>query len=294
MRGPVFILGAGAVGTSLGSALAEAGVLISGAYCRDPDHAYRAAGAIGTTAHSGELPAALGGADVVLVAVPDPAIATVADRALAAELADEKQIWLHCAGGLPAAALAPLAGHVEGIGTMHPALTFPGGERTAVPRGATFAIDGDPSALEVARDLVAALGGVAVEIPPERRAAYHASLVLASNYLVAQLAQARELLGEIGLSGDEAEKLLTSLGASALAGAANVGIDASLTGPISRGDAEAVARHLEALRASPAAVRLYRELGRATLQMVRERRELSAVELTALAEMLETVDDDGE
>jgi predicted short-subunit dehydrogenase-like oxidoreductase (DUF2520 family) len=293
MSRTVFILGAGAVGTSLGRALSEAGWEISGAYCRDPVHAGRSAEAIGTTAYSGDLPAELGGADVVLVAVPDPAIAAVAEQALAAGLTTDEQIWLHCAGGLPATAMASLGGKVKGIGTMHPALAFPKGDPTAVPRRATFAIDGDPPALEATRDLVSALGGITVEIPPEQRATYHASLVLASNYLVAQLAQARELLREVGLTGAEAEQLLTSLGASALAGAAVVGIDASLTGPISRGDVDTVERHLQALSAKPEAARLYRELGRATLEIVRERRELSDQELTALAELLEVSDDDG-
>jgi predicted short-subunit dehydrogenase-like oxidoreductase (DUF2520 family) len=293
MSRPVFILGAGSVGASLGRALAEAGVAITGAYCRDPDRARRAASAIGSTAHSGELPAALGETDVVLVAVPDPAITAVAERALSADLVTERQVWLHCAGGLPAAALAPLEGRARGVGTLHPALAFPQGRLTPVPEGASFAIEGDPSALAAARELATALGGVAVEIPADRRAAYHASTVLASNYLVAQLAQARELLREVGLTGEQAEQLLISLGSSALAAAAAAGIDASLTGPIRRGDVDTVERHLQALSVKPEAARLYRELGRATLQMTRRRNKLSARQLTALAELLEGSDDDG-
>src|SRR3546814_6617023 len=70
---------------------------------------------------------------------------------------------------------------------IHPAMTFTGDPESEVGRmaGARFAITAATGeAIERARHIVAALGGIAVEIAEERRALYHAALCHASNHLV--------------------------------------------------------------------------------------------------------------
>jgi len=292
MKTTVFIVGAGSVGASLGRALTNAGVGIIGVHCRTAASADRAAEAVGARAFSGELPEAIRGASVVLVAVPDSAITPLAESAATVAVTAPGQVWLHCAGGLPAEALDPLRGRVLGVGTLHPALAFPRGRLTHVPPGAGFAVEGDPQAVVAAEELVAALGGIAIKVPAERRAAYHAALVLASNYLVALLAEARGVLRSAGLGDARTEQLLAVLGASAVGAAEEVGIDASLTGPISRGDAETVARHLRALSTDPEAARIYRELGRAALRTARARGELDSGISAALAQLLQPPKDE--
>ncbi|MBW2276506.1 MAG: DUF2520 domain-containing protein [Deltaproteobacteria bacterium] len=291
MSAVVFILGAGSVGASIGRGLATAGITVAGVYCRDPEHAAQAARTVGAPPYSEELPPAIREVDVVLATVPDLSIARLAERAVESAVINDAQVWLHCAGGLAADALAPLRGRVRGVGTLHPALAFPRGLVTEIPAGVSFAVDGDPPALDAANELIAALGGVAVRVPPEQRVTYHAALVLASNYLVALLAEARAVLRHAGMTTQDAERLLVSLGPSALRAATDVGIDSSLTGPISRGDAESVERHLNALAGTPEAARLYRELGRATLRVARDRSDLSAEQLDALSTLLEDPDD---
>ena len=287
MSAVVFVLGAGSVGSSIGRGLAAAGITVAGVYCRDPEHAAQAAGTVGAPPFSGALPTAIRDANVVLATVPDLAIEPVAERAVEAAVTSDQQVWMHSAGGRSADALALLRGHVHGVGTLHPALAFPRGSVTEIPAGVSFAVDGDPAALAAANELIAALGGVAVRVPSEQRVTYHAALVLASNYLVALLAEARSVLRHAGMTGQDAERLLASLGPSALRAATDVGIDSSLTGPISRGDAESVERHLRALAETPEVARLYRELGRAALRIARDRNDLSPEQLAALSTLIE-------
>ena len=61
----------------------------------------------------------------------------------------------------------------------------------------------------------------------------------------------------------------------------------ALTGPLSRGDTETVAAHLSALaRDFPTVSMLYRELGLATLDIVRDRHEIAPETIDQLAHQL--------
>lgn len=202
---------------------------------------------------------------VVLLAVPDGMI-TAAARALPA---DGRHTVLHLAGPLGVEALAPLRDRAAALGAMHPLLGLRG--RATPPerfRGAVAALDGDDAALAAGRDLAAALGMVPVVVRGPARARYHAAAVFAANYLVALAASAERLMTEAGLPDDVARRGIVRLMESSLDNVAQAGPAAALTGPIARGDADTVARHLAALGEGPDAD-LYRSLGRATLRLAR-------------------------
>jgi predicted short-subunit dehydrogenase-like oxidoreductase (DUF2520 family) len=67
-----------------------------------------------------------------------------------------------------------------------------------------------------------------------------------------------------------------------------VGLPAALTGPIARGDAGTVARHLRDLdRCFPDLAHLYRHLARVTLPLAREKGGLTPDELRELDSLLD-------
>lgn len=240
MIGPVHIRGRGAVGGSLARALADAGVILAGEV--EP-------------------------ADTVLLAVPDDQVAAVAAEAAARGAVRSHQVWLHSSGRLGASALSPVAPLAAGVGSFHPAFVFPRGRVTALPPGVRFAVDCRGAALERAAALAGVLGGVVVRVPAEARAAYHAAAVMASNHTVALVAAARDVLAGHGIPGGEAGALLAMLARGAAESALELGAETALTGPIRRGDEDAVAAHLSALEGSPAARDLYLALARETLAL---------------------------
>src|SRR5262249_23299886 len=130
------------------------------------------------------------GADVVLIATPDAAIAGVA---AAVEPADA--VVVHLAGSLGLDVLAPHP--VEQRAAVHPLVALPhaaiGARRLAA--GASFAIAGNA----VAARIVADLGGRAFEVADEDRATYHAAAVIASNHVVALLGQVERVAATIGV-----------------------------------------------------------------------------------------------
>jgi predicted short-subunit dehydrogenase-like oxidoreductase (DUF2520 family) len=155
---------------------------------------------------------------------------------------------LHASGSLSVDVLAPLAARGHPVAGMHAlaAIADPveGAERL---RGATFGVEGQGPARALAERLVAACGGRVLPIRPGGKALYHAAAVFASNYAVALLSVAERLMTQAGIPADDAQPALAALAAGAVENVAARGPAAALTGPIARGDAETVERHLSRL-----------------------------------------------
>ncbi|MCP5033689.1 MAG: pantoate--beta-alanine ligase [Actinomycetia bacterium] len=181
--------------------------------------------------------------DVILLAVPDSSIASVA-----AMINPGRAAVLHLSG---AKGLDVLSSH-ERRGSVHPLLSLPDAETGArrLTEGGVFAVAGHESAL----DLVATLGGRAVTVPDERRGLYHATAAVAANHLVALCAQVERLGVEVGVPIDAYWDLMSTT----LDNVRRSGPLSSLTGPAARGDDSTVSLHLDVL--PPTERPLYRKL----------------------------------
>ena len=101
---------------------------------------------------------------------------------------------------------------------------------------------------------------------PAERARYHAAAVFASNFVDVVVSEAVHLLVRAGWTRDEATKALLPLIDGAVANIRRKGTVKALTGPLRRGDAETVSRHL-AVMDNPG---LYRMLGLVALEIATE------------------------
>ena len=166
--------------------------------------------------------------DVVLLCVPDRAIASVA-------AAIEPGPWLaHVSGGTPLTALAP---HERRF-SLHPLQTFTHDRGPEQLDGAWAAVTGESDqALAVARSLAEVLGLRPVVLSDEHRALYHAGAAVASNYLVTLRRAAGELLPPADVPPESLDPLMRRVIENGF----------QLTGPIERGDWETVERHREAI-----------------------------------------------
>jgi predicted short-subunit dehydrogenase-like oxidoreductase (DUF2520 family) len=266
--GHLWIIGAGRTGLALGLRLhrdrAADRLTVTGRRPSAPDHPlFAAPGAIYRPVLDG-VPEGIGG---IVIAVPDGAIADVADRLASLHPSPELPV-LHTSGSRSTDVLAPLAERGHMVGSVHPlaAIADPvdGADRLA---GVSWGVEGDGAALDLAERIVAACGGRALRIAPGGKPAYHAAAVFASNYAVALLSLAEGLMEQAGVHAGDARPALTALAAGAVTNVAARGPAAALTGPILRGDVETVALHLE--RLSAAERPLYCLLGREALRLAR-------------------------
>jgi len=180
----------------------------------------------------GSSAVAADGVDLLVLAVPDGAIAEVATR-----VRPGPAVVAHLAGSLGLDVLAP---H-QRRASVHPLVALPtaavGAERLRA--GAWFAVAGEPIAAEVVADL----GGRAVEVPDDQRAAYHAAASIASNHLVALLGQVERVAAPVGVP----LEAYLDLARATLDNVAALGPAAALTGPAARGDTATLDRHRAAL-----------------------------------------------
>ena len=208
------------------------------------------------------------GTTILILAVPDSRLAEVAYDLSRAGEGPPGCVVLHLAGALSTEALAPLHSVGYPVGSMHPlqAIADPwhSGDRL---QGAAFAVAGEPAAIQAARRLVNALGGLPLVISPAARPLYHAAAVVASNYVIALLAFAVRLMMEAGVAESEAIEALIPLMQGTLENLDHLGVAHALTGPIARGDADTVRLHLTRLSATDR--QLYCGLGLELLRVAR-------------------------
>ena len=239
----IAIVGAGTVGTAVAVRWREAGHTIVGVTGRARTFA-RAARWL-PDAPVGDIADVVPDAEVVAIAVPDGAIAATAEEI--ADVFRRGAAAVHFSGALGLEVLGPVV-DAGGIAlAVHPLQTFADVEGAVEAlRGSAIAVTAHADDAAALGDRLAAdLGGHPFRLEDEDRGAYHAAAVFASNYLVATSAAALELFGAAHVPG--ALAAMRSLQEVTLANVQRLGPRDALTGPAVRGDAETIARNLDAI-----------------------------------------------
>jgi predicted short-subunit dehydrogenase-like oxidoreductase (DUF2520 family) len=216
----IYVEGRGRVGAAIAARLAERGLL----------------------ATAGEA----GAADLVLLCVPDRAIADVAGRL-------PEGPWVaHVSGATPLAALAP---HIRRFG-LHPLQTFTRSRGAEQLDGAWAAVTAESGEARArGRWLAGELELRPFDLGEDMRVLYHAGAAIASNFLVTLHEAAARAMSAAGAPPEALEPLMRR----------TIENGFELTGPIQRGDREVVRAHLDALGAHlPDLEPLYRALKDAT------------------------------
>jgi predicted short-subunit dehydrogenase-like oxidoreductase (DUF2520 family) len=185
-------------------------------------------------------------AELLLLAVPDAAIAEVAQRVPIGP-------WIaHVSGATSLAALEP---HVRRF-SVHPLQTLSTERGPEQLDGAFAAVTADTGeATKVGFWLANTLGLRPFPLADADKPLYHAGAAMASNFLVTLYRAAARLLEETNAPPEALVPLMTRTIENGFA----------LTGPIARGDWTTVDAHLRALEErAPDLVPLYRELAEAT------------------------------
>ncbi len=288
-RPAICVIGPGKVGTALGRLAVRAGYRVAAVGGRDPDRAREAAVAIdpGTLALAPAEAAGL--AELLFITVSDAQIEGVAGALAAARAVRPNAIVVHCSGALTSEILEGLrSGPDVALASFHPLQTFPSVESavTNLPGSHCF-LEGDPRALETLASFCVAIGARPVQIDTGAKALYHASAVMACNYLTALMDAALTAIEAAGIERETGWDALAPLVEATLDNVARLGPLDALTGPIQRGDAETVAVHLQALRErTPHLEALYRTLGDWTVGLASRGGTLDADALAALRSAL--------
>lgn len=236
----VALVGPGRAGMALALAIRQLGVQVAGVAGRSIDADSTRQAAMLLDAPAVEVAAVGRRAELVIVATPDSAIGTTAVRLAASVEPGALVIHLSGAHGLAVFDAMTLTRPDVLVGALHPLQALPNAHDGASRLGGSWcAVTGPPLVTRLA---------IALEMAPfvitdDVRAAYHATACIASNHLVALLAQVERLAAATGVPSEAFLPLVRAT----VDHVERLGAAGALTGPVARGDVATVVSHLEAL-----------------------------------------------
>ncbi len=274
-RPSIGIVGPGKVGATLARLLVRVGYDVKLVYARRNSEAewlaaYVNGDAVNTPAE------VLRRCDLTLLTVSDDAIAPVS-QSLTGHW--QGKAVVHTSGAHDLHALDALARRGAMVGSLHPAFPFADVETAmAGLSGAAYAVEASHDLLHGwLNDLVTAIDGRVLAIPPGKKALYHAALVIASNYAVALYAASESLLVDMGADKEAVKAALDVMMAATIENLRTQGVPAALTGPLTRADIGTLKAHQAVLADQsnlpdqPELATLYVDLARLAYPMLRAR-----------------------
>jgi len=260
----IAIVGPGRLGSTLARELARAGYNVAEIVTRGKPtprirRLVKSIGAHISTRHNAVL-----NANLIWFCVPDQEIAAAA-RELDQRTEWKGKIAFHSSGALASDELNPLRRRGAAVASVHPLMTFVAGSAPSL-KGVPFALEGDASALHLARKIIRRLGAQPFNIARQNKVAYHAWGFFSSPLLVAALVAAEQVAQAAGLSAAEARKKMLPIVRQTIANYAALGSAGAFSGPLIRGDAAIVRKHLRVLRRVPEARQVYLALARMALR----------------------------
>lgn len=269
------IIGAGMVGTAIGVLLKKAGYKITAVCDISPAAARKAAKYMQAVSLCDPAQAAAN-ANCVLLTTPDDAISAACRKiASASDIKNKFVFHLSGAGGLDLLDTAAEKGAF--IGSFHPLQSFSSiGNAIANMPGSYFGITAEGKAKSLAKKIVADLKGIPLYVADEQKPLYHAAACFVSNYLVTLLNSAEAVYQATGIREKQARKAYMPLVYGTLKNIERCGSVLALTGPIARGDAGTIKKHLQTIdKLIPEFSAIYRSMGLPTAKLAVKKGSLS-------------------
>ena len=278
-------IGAGVTGTALACQLWQQGYKIVAVNSRSTRSSARLASMISECTVYNSPQQVADAAQIVFITTPDDLIADIASNLGW----HPEQTVIHCSGVHSIDILETAHKYGANICCLHPLQTFASIEEAVKGiAGSTFALEGDEPALELARELAAALNGNIIILKAGDKVLYHAAAVTLSNYLVTLMKTATDFWQSLGIPQNQAIQALLPLLKGTVNNIERVGIPQCLTGPISRGDVETIRKHVTALeKIHPDSVDIYKVLGLRTLSIALAKGHVSLDTAEEMRDVLE-------
>ena len=282
-------VGAGKVATAFGRYLHTHEIEISGYFDRHPEKIAHACEATQSTGFESASEAA-SACDLLFITTQDDKIEDACEDLCRRGAISPQHLVGHMSGVHASDILEPAARTGAAVFSLHPLQAF-ADEAVALKDlpNTYFSLEcADDRAGAVEAILVAA-GNPCFRITAEKKTLYHLSACILSNYLVTLMDTGLATLAESGIDPHEGFAAMQPLIMGTLTNIAKAGPAKALTGPIARGDAGTIRRHLDALEthALEEMKAYYRYMGLRTLDLA-EKEVLRAPEkANAVRQLLE-------
>lgn len=187
-------------------------------------------------------------AGVVFLTVPDELLKSVGKELSSLKLNFEKLSFIHLSGALDSSVLRSLENKGASVGSMHIMQTFPLLKKVSI-RNCYAAIESDNAGV---KDYLHELAGIlhlrSFDISKKEKVSYHIAAVYASNFINALMYAVSELFKDIKDLPDDPFEVIEPIIRSVLFNIKKSGAVNALSGPVERGDAETIKKHLQLLK----------------------------------------------
>ncbi len=187
-------------------------------------------------------------ADCVILAVADEAIAPLADELGKMALSWQNKMVCHLSGVHSTSVLAPLTQQGAVPFSFHPILAVGFDPRQVTFSGGYVDVEGPPTGVQQGRFLAEQLHMIPIEVTPQQKIAIHLAAVVYSNFLVGIAEKIHQLFTAMDIPQELFIKPFVPLIHSTLLNLQQTSPTQALTGPITRGDVDTIAHHLQLLR----------------------------------------------
>lgn len=283
----VSLIGTGSLGSTLLRAFSSSNIPVSGCYNRSSSRARALRDDLFPGVRAAEFPentSELG--ELVLVTVADQQIEKTAERLAGLAGTWEGYHVAHCSGTLTSDVLYSLREKGAACASFHPLQTFTPSSDSEEFHDIYFGCEGNEETVTLLADLADRLGASVLRLAPEEKPYIHLAAVFASNYVMALMHTAGKAGAHGGAGPKTLQKALTPLMRQTAENISQKGLKNALSGPIARGDAETVNRHLELLADAPELRELYRRLGQEMLDLVKKSKNVPGDETMEYLEKL--------
>lgn len=223
--------------------------------------------------------------DWIFITTPDSLISQISGKLAEIPLNWSLKSVIHCSGNMTSGVCRSLADKGAVVASIHPLQTFTRGDKKERLQDIHISLEGDEALTSQFKQIIYKMGAKPVTLDSGQKQALHIAAVFASNYLIALLCTAENLLREEGI--DNGLNILEPLIRQTLSNVFDLGIDAALTGPVSRGDDVSVKEHLDVLKKNPEHHRLYQLLGKEALQIATKQNRLTKDQAEKLKALFE-------
>jgi predicted short-subunit dehydrogenase-like oxidoreductase (DUF2520 family) len=281
-------IGAGTVGTALAVLLSRKGYNVACVYSRSRSSAEKMAKEVNGCRVMDSSQQVADAAELTFITTPDSAIAGVVSQIKW----QKGRSVVHCSGADSTDILEPARKAGVMVGGFHPLQTFAGVKQAIenIP-GSTFALEAEEPLFTTLKKMAEVLGGQWITLKAGDKVAYHAAAVFASNYLVTLVKMATDLWQTFSIPTDQATKALLPLIRGTLHNIETIGIPQCLTGPIARGDAGTIRKHLnEISKKAPELLFPYKELGLQTIPVALAKGKINEKQASELEIILKKSD----
>lgn len=264
-------IGAGKAGCSLGKYFSvkaeQADIQVAGYYSLIEEEAsWAAAFTESDCFHTAEE--VIAASDTIIISTPDGAVKSVWESLEKDNM--KGRIICHLSGSLSSDVFSGMENYGAYPISIHPMFAFSNKDSVYQQLNqVSFTLEGDKHAVSVWKAIFSLLGNPAIEISKEVKPKYHAAASLLSNHVAAVLETGYELLYECGFSKEEARSFSSVLVRENVEHVIKEGSVKALTGPVERGDADTIRKHLSVLDETQKAV--YLSCGAELLKLAKEK-----------------------